>query len=335
MKVITAKNVNHALSDALWWLKVAGIHAESRNGPVLMAPGPVTTCYMHPTERVLFSQLRDANPYFHLMESVWMLAGHNDVAFPARYAKQIVEYSDGGIILYGAYGHRWRDFYGRDQLRAVIDMLRKDHNTRRAVLAMWDGSRDLWAADAGSLDVPCNTHIYFSAVQARLDMTVCCRSNDAVWGAYGANAVHFSVLQQFIAEAVGLDVGVYYQMSSNLHIYTDRPDVQRVYGVNTEDVLYVPDDRYNFQAVEPQRLLQPQELYEWFLEDAEVFTSDPDGDAEYRTEFFNETIAPMQVSHTAHKAGDLLGALNAASQIRATDWRVACVEWLGRRYGTL
>lgn len=339
MKVITVKNVNYALSEALWWLKVAGVVSDSRNGPVLMSPVPVTTCYTYPMERVLFSQLRDANPFFHHMEFIWMLGGHNDVAFPSRYAKQIIEYSDGGIILYGAYGHRWRNIYAHDQLLKIIEMLRKDTSTRRIVLSMWDGGRDLWAADEGSLDVPCNTHIYFSAPHGALDMLVCCRSNDVVWGAYGANAVHFSMLQQFVAEAAGLSVGVYRQMSNNLHIYTDRPDVQRLFtphslvGVQKHDVVYTPRDLYETAELSPVQLLQPGESYEWFLQDTERFLSDPDGDCEYLTEYFVDTVAPMQVAHTAYKRGDVDGALHAVRGVCADDWRIACTEWLERRTG--
>ncbi len=332
MKTITVKNVNIALEAALWHLKVSGVVADSRNGKVLMAPTPVTTCYLKPTERVLFSAMRDANPFFHLMESIWMLAGHNDVAFPNRYASQIAAYSDGGIVLYGAYGHRWRSAFGKDQLSMLIKTLTKNPHTRRAVLAMWDGGRDLWAADADSLDVPCNTHAYFSAVHGKLDMTVCCRSNDAVWGAYGANAVHFSMLQQFIAEAVGIPVGVYYQMSNNLHIYIERPDVQRLFVNDIGDIRYLPDDRYNsYTHMEPVQLIQPQERWEDFLIDAEVFLSDPDGDTIFMTEYFNDVVAPMQIAHSAYKVGDSAGAYAAACNIAAFDWRIACIEWLNRR----
>jgi hypothetical protein len=47
---------------------------------VLVSQTPVVTCYSAPTQRVLFSPMRDANPFFHLMEALWMLAGRDDVA---------------------------------------------------------------------------------------------------------------------------------------------------------------------------------------------------------------------------------------------------------------
>src|SRR6266478_1362063 len=117
---LRVSNVNVALSEGLWWMKSAGVKEDSRNGPVLVSPEPVMTVYTRPTERVLSSPLRDANPFFHLMEALWMLAGRNDVAWPAQFAKQILQYSDDGVILWGGYGARWRRWFGYDQLTLLI-----------------------------------------------------------------------------------------------------------------------------------------------------------------------------------------------------------------------
>lgn len=328
MHVITVRNVNGALSSALWWMRGTAIEADSRNGRVLMCPEPVATVYTEPCERVLFSELRDANPFFHLMESIWMLAGRSDVHFPARYTKQIAVYSDDGATLHGAYGFRWRWWFETDQLQAIIRMLKRDPTTRRAVLGMWDPATDL---EARNLDLPCNTHAYFSVMRGVLDMTVCCRSNDAVWGAYGANAVHFSMLQQFIAEALGISVGQYTHISNNLHVYPDRPDVQRLFNPVHRDVMYVEEDAYKLLGLKPIPLIQIYESHTQFLLDAERFVQDPHGDADYQTEFFNLTVAPMQIAHDAYKADDLECAITAAQSIKAPDWALASEAWLLRR----
>lgn len=332
MKIITAKNVNHALEDALWWLRVGGEYTSSRNGRVLMSKTPVITCYKNPMQRVMFSALRDANPFFHMMESLWMLAGRRDVAFPSRYAKQIAEYSDNGKSLYGAYGHRWRKWFSTDQLMDIVNMLKQDPSTRRAVLAMWDAYLDLPRVHIVK-DMPCNTHIYFNAALGRLDMTVCCRSNDAVWGAYGANAVHMSMLHQFIAESAGIPMGMYYQFSNNFHVYIDRPDVQRLLNEKNGDVLYRADDRYATNHIMPVQLIRTAqgESMDNFMADLRKFMDDPDCDVVYATEFFGSTVVPMQVAHTAHKQGYTENAIEAAKHIVAEDWRIACTEWLGRR----
>ena len=128
MHVIRARNVNYALPMGLAYLELDGERSESRAGEVVVAPEPVTTVYELPVQRVLFYPERDCNPFFHLMESLWMLQGRRDVKFVKRFAGNMAKYSDDGANLEGAYGHRWRYHFKHDQLRWAIDRLRTDPN---------------------------------------------------------------------------------------------------------------------------------------------------------------------------------------------------------------
>ena len=132
-----------------------------------------------------------------------MLAGRGDLASVEQFNKGMAKYSDDGKGLNGAYGWRWRGMFGFDQLTEVVNELSINPTSRRCVLAMYDPVWDM-QDNPESLDIPCNTHIYFDCRHNKLNMTVCCRSNDALWGAYGANAVHMSMLMEYIAAAVGL-----------------------------------------------------------------------------------------------------------------------------------
>src|SRR4051812_36564006 len=78
------------------------------SGVYLSIDEPVILTYEKPLERVLFNAARDANPFLHLYEALYMLAGRNDVAPLAYYAKQMRQYSDDGVTLNGSYGYRWR-----------------------------------------------------------------------------------------------------------------------------------------------------------------------------------------------------------------------------------
>lgn len=217
MKVITARNVHQALPLGISMLRQEGIRRESRNGPVMVAPCPVTTVYEKPEERVVFWPERDANPAFHLFEALWMLAGREDLAPLLRYVKDFGRFSDDGVTLHGAYGHRWRHAFGMDQLNVIAERLIADPDDRRCTLQMWDAPRDLGGRGR---DVPCNTIASFQRDAAgRLDMTVFCRSNDIILGAYGANAVHFAFLQEYMALWIGCPMGVYRQVSVNWHAY--------------------------------------------------------------------------------------------------------------------
>ena len=325
MKIIEVDNVNEALHKGLAYLLEHGEQTSSRNGSAMVAPVPVCTAYHTPARRVLFSPKRDCNPFFHLMEAIWMLAGRSDVAWPAHFAKNIANYSDNDLTFWGAYGHRWRRWFGHDQLTPIIDDLRKNKESRRAVLGMWDPARDPMQAARGGKDVPCNTIAFFRVNHGKLDMTVCNRSNDVIWGAYGANAVHFSVLHEFIAKAIGVQQGVYYQISNNFHVYTDKYPREAL--VELCDDAY-KTDCYNDNNLATYPLMQVG--WEDWLWQAEAFCEDPYFLADNQDPFFEEVARPMYRAWEARKT-NLREALSWAVSIRAEDWRVACTDWLMRR----
>jgi hypothetical protein len=327
-----------------------GKKQNSRNGAVLVAPEPVTTVYENPTQRVFFHPLRDANPFFHFMESLWMLAGRNDVRFVKYYAASMEQFSDNGDTLHGAYGHRWRQCESGDQLPSLIKELRANPESRRCVLQMWSASppeEDLGWAMRGGKDVPCNTHCYFMVQDGALNMTVCCRSNDIFWGAYGANAVHFSMLLEYVARAASLPVGCMYQVSNNYHAYVDRPDVKRVMEARPR---IHADDRYGYRvgrASDPSpnyaQTISPYPIMENGIEGQQRWDSDLTtffshwGElhalqiAFFHDPFFIHVVVPLANAHHAYKGGDIEAAKRILNSCHATDWKLAAQEWLQRR----
>ena len=120
---ITANNVNELFEQMFWKFKIYGKPVQTRNGPALRIPEPVLTTVKYPRQRVLFHKGRDANPIFHCLEAIWMLAGRRDVEFLQRFNSKIGQYSDDGKNFNAAYGYRWRRHFGRDQLDEVIIMI--------------------------------------------------------------------------------------------------------------------------------------------------------------------------------------------------------------------
>jgi thymidylate synthase len=226
MKVIRVRNVHDALPAGIEYLYALGRAQGSRNGPVIVAPEPVTTVYERPVENLVFWPDRDVNVAFLIYEALWMLAGRNDLAGLQRYVSTFDNYSDDGVTLHGAYGYRWRhhfyegsDLPNGDQLRVIIERLGKNYEDRRSVLAMWDAASDLHPGDDWK-DLPCNLIATFQRGSLNdLNMVVFNRSNDIIWGAYFANAFHFSMLQQYIARHLDCSVGTYEQVSVNYHAY--------------------------------------------------------------------------------------------------------------------
>lgn len=343
MHTITVNTVDEALLEGMRFLANNGTLQETRNGKAYVSPVPVTTIYQKPTNRVLLNQTRDANPFFHLFEALWMLTGDDQVAFPGRFAKQLYQYSDDGVTLNGAYGARWRRA-GHDctidQLDEVVGKLMDNPYDRRVVMSMWDPEYDLGA----SKDVCCNLAVKFSSQDGvTLDMFVFNRSNDIIWGAYGANAVHFSVLMEYVALASGLRVGKYYQISTDYHMYRDTFDKMKDVDLAPNGIREYCDSIeneysiYNYKAIP---LFDGSELPISFRQDCEDLISVKDFMRQrYRTRFFNEVVKPMMLTWIEYEDWKQNKSASRLSErcepfsflIGDKVWRRACREWISRR----
>lgn len=323
MYTVTADNVDDALFKGIRLLKQEGILAHSRNGQVLRMPRPVTTIFTDPVGgRVIFNPVRDANPVFHLMEAIWMLAGDDRVEWLLQFNSSFGQFAEKSGRMWGAYGWRWRNCFDVDQINAAVKMLRENPATRQCVIQMWDANRDL---DINRKDIPCNTHIYFDCIGGRLNMTVCNRSNDVVWGAYGSNAVHFSMLHELIALSAGLGVGNYYQMSNNYHVYSERPDVIKLFDANA-----LPSCRP--EDLEAVPMLHPGEPLSGFLHDCDYLSCRPVGElvpspVHFRTEFFMEVAGPLYNDFIQRKKGLAFNDYKDST----VDWHAAFHQWVSRR----
>ena len=315
MYLITADNVNEAYRLGMFHVSEYGVERPTRNGKAMVLDYPLITHYTFPKQHVLFDAVRDANPFFHLYEAMWMLTGEDNIQTLVKFNKNMATFSDDGVTLNAAYGQRWRIHFGYDQLSDVVALLDRDPTTRRAVLAMWDPRFDL--RDQQSKDLPCNTHIYFEVKDRRLNMTVCNRSNDLVWGLYGANAVHMSILHEYVANKTNFTQGSYFHLSNNAHVYERHYDLLRQPAATKG---------YKYKTYP---------MCAWtsgWDNDCIKFVDNPyQLPNNYITDWFQRVMAPLGLAHQSYKQGLIESAIDFARQIEADDWREACVNWLTRR----
>lgn len=367
MRVIKVRNGHEALPLSLEILAREGVREDSRNGPVVRHPEPVATVYEKPQERVVFHEWRDANPFFFFYESLWMLAGRRDVAPLVKYAKQLGQYSDDGVTQNAAYGYRWRQaelkpylkyegdgaysvgHYERDQLTDIVNLLRKNPRDRQCVLQIWDHRYDLGTT---TKDHACNLVATFQlSTGGHLDMVVCCRSNDLIWGCNGANLVHFSVLHEYVAAHAGLPLGIYTQVSVNWHAYEPLFSKTRDAARNDQSQEPVFKDLplgvgrganpYRDDTVAPHPLVSPGVSQEEWDRDVRAFVTDSGclpGEAHYKDPFFTDVAWPIVQAHDIFKFYESTmgeerfdAAIDALTKCRASDWRLACTRWLERR----
>ena len=336
MYVINAENVNDAMDQGLRLMKAEGVAVPSRNGMTLELPAPVTTVYKNPAQRVLISSARDANPFFHLMESLWILAGRDDVKFLSEFNKRMVDFSDDTKTFNAPYGYRLRNqFFDSggcclDQIEEVIDILADDPNSRQAVCQIWD-TEDL---NKDTRDKACNMSIVFRMRSQRLDMTVYNRSNDMIWGAYGANVVQFSMIQEYVAASLGVNMGTYSQVSNSFHVYTEgaagaaykRTNEGFKGGLNPYDYCSrLVTMSHGAMRFFNQDLAQFFKLYDDFGLDGITNSTN------WYSEYFVDLVLPMLQVYSLHKAMGPTEASKDLDIILADDWRMACGTWLETR----
>lgn len=337
MYVINARNANDALGQGIQLIQTSGEPIESRVGMTLEVPMPVATVYHKPWERVLLSKVRDANPFFHLMEAMWIIAGRQDVKFLTEFNKRMAEYSDDGEVFNAPYGFRLRSEFcdagncNMDQIQAVIEILRKDPNTRQAICQIWN-PEDL---EKSTKDKACNMSIVFRIRNGELCITVYNRSNDMIWGAYGANVIQFSMIQEYVAAQLGLPLGTYTQVSNSYHIYTDGPGGvvwdRLVAGYNADKDIY--DDVVHNQ-VYMMDYDMPQMDYDLaqFFNCYDQFGIEELGEMRcWQSQYFNQLIMPVLCIWLIHKQHGPTQALKYTHTIQSDDWRLACEDWLRNR----
>lgn len=316
---ISAYNAELAYEETLWKVKINGIQESSARGPVITVPFPTTLSITNPRDRVIFDPTRNCNPFFHVMEFIWMMHGGASAQWITQFNSNLKKSTEADGRIHGAYGYRWRYHFDSDQILDVIQLLRREPHSRRAVISMWDPDEDL---GTNHNDYPCNTHLYFRIVSGCLDMLVCNRSNDLFWGMLGANVVHMTMLQEVIADFVGIPIGTYRVVTNNLHVYTDMPGFKDIWGFDPK-LGSIGEGQRIIKTVKDDT---PADDYESFVSDCDLFVN---GDFESITNrWLIGTAMPM---HDAYLSRDWEFRRQVASTIQSPDWRKSCQEWLERK----
>lgn len=342
MHVITARNVNDAYARAIVHMAHNGRTVMTRNGTAMVCDEPVTTHYANPRERVLWDEARDANPTFHLVEALWMLTGRDDTPLMSYLVPRMLNFAEkskGDSYFHGAYGMRWRNMtlsgdHEIDQLDEIVKLLQNNAVDRRIVLQMWDARLDLGAVKN---DIPCNVIAKFMvdpvSPQRLLNMVVFNRSNDIILGCYGANAVHFSVLHEYIAARAGFTVGWYEQVSCDWHAYTAAWEKT----VNTGMLPLTP---YDDGSVSTTPIVDDPLTFDRECDEViAILTSrrriNPGECKGFTNKIFATVVSPMMDAYAMYREGDLATAIECietAMMLRPQcDWLVAMREWLHRR----
>ncbi|WP_193312748.1 thymidylate synthase [Georgenia subflava] len=217
------RTIDAAFLGMLARLFADGETVNSRNGATTELAAQTLTIE-RPTERFLHTPGRNNNPFAAIAETMWVLAGHNDLAYLTPYLKRAPDYSDdGGTTWRAGYGPRLRNWNGVDQIAQARSLLHASPNSRRAVMSLFDPERDF----QNSADVPCNNWLHFLVRNGHLDLNVVARSTDIWFGFSAINAFEWSVLLEMMARWLQLEVGTLTFFTSSLHLYAQHEDRAR------------------------------------------------------------------------------------------------------------
>lgn len=154
-------------------------------------------------------------PYSCLGELLWYLAKTNNVDFIAYYIPQYKKYADGKEV-FGGYGPRFFDWKGISQLANVTDRLKKNPDSRKAVIQLFD-ARDIVEEHN---DVPCTCTVQFMIRSGKMHMFTNMRSNDAFLG-LAHDIFCFTMIQEIMARALAVELGTYKHAVGSLHLYEE------------------------------------------------------------------------------------------------------------------
>lgn len=222
-------NVTEAMPILLHSLLTDGQEVGSRLGERTMEILMPRIALWKPWQREVLVPGRKASIAAQIAETMWVLAGRNDVKWLSHYLPRAGDFSDDGTTWSGGYGPRLRAWglgdtpNPVDQLDRVVNELKNNRGTRRAVMSIYDPSVD----SIGGKDIPCNNWLSFISRNGKLHLNVATRSNDVIWGWSGINQFEWSVLQEIVANLTGNQIGTLTFNVTSFHVYEKHWDKAR------------------------------------------------------------------------------------------------------------
>ncbi len=161
-----------------------------------------------------------------LRELLWYLSGEDHIRNLRRHTKIWDAWADEDGNLDTAYGYYWRHFPSAtrgadgewrvrevDQIRNVIDTLKRDPNSRRLVVSAWEPGN----ASTSRLP-PCHYTFAFHVAGGKLNCHLTQRSGDVALG-IPFNLAAYAALTQMMARECGLGLGRFGHTIVDAHVY--------------------------------------------------------------------------------------------------------------------
>ena len=155
-------------------------------------------------------------------ELIWLLSGNTNIKYLHDNNVTIWdEWANENGDLGPVYGHQWRNFnsQGIDQIRDVIERIKKNPQDRRLIVSAWNPAQ----IEDMALP-PCHCFFQFDVTpDGKLNCMLYQRSCDMFLGV-PFNIASYSLLTMMIAQVCGLKPGEFVHTLGNAHIYSNHFD---------------------------------------------------------------------------------------------------------------
>ena len=160
-------------------------------------------------------------------ELLWFLRGDTNIGWLHERGITIWdEWADADGNLGPVYGYQWRSWPtpdGRhiDQIKCVIEAIRRNPNSRRHIVSAWN------VADVDQMALPpCHALFQFHVAEGRLSCQLYQRSADIFLGV-PFNIASYALLTHLVAQQTGLEVGDFVHTLGDAHLYLNHLDQAR------------------------------------------------------------------------------------------------------------
>ncbi|MDZ4297021.1 MAG: thymidylate synthase [Moraxellaceae bacterium] len=155
-------------------------------------------------------------------ELLWFLAGDTNIQYLKDNGVRIWdEWADEDGNLGPVYGYQWRSWPapdGRhiDQISNVIDMIKRNPDSRRLIVSAWNPA----LVDDMALP-PCHALFQFYVADGKLSCQLYQRSADIFLGV-PFNIASYALLTMMVAQVCGLQVGDFVWTGGDCHLYSNH-----------------------------------------------------------------------------------------------------------------
>lgn len=205
---------------------------DSRDGEVVFECLNAITKIEDPTRCILKSKKRNLPMRYLIGELLWYLSGNNNLDAIRKYTNAWDRMSDDGKKVNSNYGYCMKYKFGFDQLEEVINELKNNPNSRRAVIHIKTADKESY----NSKDVNCTCYLQFFIREGKLIMHTHMRSND-LWMGFPNDVFQFTCIQIWLAMKLNLELGEYVHIADSLHLYKRdyeslKANIEKIKGEN-------------------------------------------------------------------------------------------------------